>query len=357
MDKATIKLLYLTGPRVFATEKMKLVAQGSKHKTFFDFAMTHMSEYSIEVDFMELNSWGAISVLAQSLKILVLKKKYDAILTTTGTGLFLALSRFLLRWKRPYLCEILWQVDVSGKQFRPILDKLLKITLRSNVDRIICVVSSQKKSFSQTLLIPESRVLYIPYGVDTDFFKPQKAPLKGNALLCVGDACRDELTLIKAIKNLPVKLVRVSDEPKISEVYKKMAIGSQVCVLTGISDTELKKLYIESQLVIVPILLSANEPAGLTCLLEAMAMGKTVIVTKGLNSEDYVVADKTGVIVEPENPVALRNAILQLLGNDSKSNRIGNCAHQYIKDNFNMDINAEKLARSIRELMCPPYSS
>lgn len=298
-----------------------------------------------------------LSVLAQGLKVLTLRKNYDVVLTTTGTGLFLALSRFLLRWEKPFLCEIMYQVDTSGKSAKSILYKILRTTVRANVDRIICVASSQKKSFSMSLRIPEKRIEYVPLGIDTEFYRSERTSSEVNSVLCVGDADRDEVTLVRAVRNLPVKLVRVSDEPRISEVFKKMNYGprrsnlDKIVVLKGVSDIEIKRLYTESVIAVVPIYQNSREPAGLTSLLEAMAMGKTVIVTKGLSSEDYVIDDKTGIIVEPGNVEQLEKAIVQLLGDDSKRNRIGNCACQCVQKNFNIERNAEKLAICLQKLV------
>lgn len=317
-----------------------------------------MSKYLIKVDYIELKSWTTLSILAQGLKVLILRKNYDIILTTTGTGLFLALLRFLLPWKKPFISEILWQVDANNKYAESIFDKLLKTTLRLNVDRIICVASSQEKSFSKSLRIPEKRIEYVPFGIDSVFFTPEEnlPTVNSKIILFVGDAFRDELTLVRAIRNLPVKLVRVSDDHRIAEIYRQMKVESNsvalqnMVILTGISDLRLRQLYAESTIVVVPIISNCKEPAGLTSLLEAMSMGKTVIVTNGLNSEDYVVADKTGIIVEAMNPENMRKAIVKLLENDSERIRIGNCARQSVEENFNFERNVEKLAACFKKL-------
>lgn len=353
--KKLIKLLYLTGPGYLSQDKIKLIRQGYRWKYFFDFAMTELNKYSIDVDYLELKSWNSlISRLAQTLKVLASRKKYDLVLTSTGTGLLLGLSRFLYPWKKPYICKISWQVDYTGK-YKLIFDKFLKTVLRTYVNSIICVASSQIKSFSRSLGISQKRIKFIPLGIDTEFFRPEEMPFSLNSIICVGDADRDEFTLVKSVINLPVMLVRVSDEPRITEIFKRMS-GEHNCldnvrVLKGLSDVELKRLYSQSTLAVVSVRYDSRQPAGLTALLEAMAMGKTVIVTKGLNSEDYVINGETGIVVEPENPLEMKKAIIQVLNDDSMRNMIGKNACHFVQENCSIAGNAEKLAKCLRDIV------
>lgn len=210
----TLKVLYLTGP--LTSREIILSKRGFRKRTFFNSAMASMKKNSIEVDYLALKSWGQMREIVQAIKALIVRDYYDVILTATGTGLFLALVRFLLRWEKPYLFLIKWRVETNS-----ILDPFLVQIFRRNVDKIICVSSAQKKSFAKILNISMNRIIYVPLGIDTDFFRLETDTISASdVVLCVGDADRDDETLFKAVRNLPVKLIRVSDESKVFEFYK-----------------------------------------------------------------------------------------------------------------------------------------
>jgi len=348
-----LKVLYLTGP--LTSKELILSMQGLRKRTFFNTAMATMKKYSIEVDYLTLKSWGRMREIVQAIKALIVRDYYDIILTTTGTGLFLALVRFLLRWKKPYLFLIEWQVERN-----PILDLFL-IPIFRNIDKIICVSSVQEKSFAKTLNVSINRIRYVPLGIDIDFFRPETDIISASdIILCVGDADRDDETLFKAVRNLPVKLIRVSDEFKVFQFYKVLLkdclkppiLKAKFELLHAVSDLEMRELYAKSTLIIVPILKHSNQPAGLTVLLEAMAMGKPVIVTKGLITEDYVINGDTGIIINPDDANELKRMILELLDEDIKRKKLGNNARKFVEDNFTITKSTEELANILMQNAC-----
>lgn len=354
--KSSIKVLYLTSlgfNSLFTHEKMELVRRGLAKRPFFDWAMSSMKKYSIKVDYMTFRSRKYLNRIAQTFKTLILLDNYDIILTDKGTGLILSLMRFLHPWKRPRarLLIIMWQVEIKS-----MLDSHIKRIIGMNIDNIICVSSVQKRTFATLLNISRWRIKYVPLGIDTTFFKPEPNAAE-DFILCVGDADRDDETLMKAVMDLPVKLVRVSDEQKNIEVLRKQLIGSKpfyfkekLTLLHKVSDIELEKLYAKSKVVVIPIRCHSNQPAGLTTLLEAMAMGKPVIVTKGLITEGYVINGKTGIVIQPGDVAQLKNAIMQLLDNDSKRRKIGNNARKRAEENFTLKRSTERLASLLQNI-------
>lgn len=346
-----LRILYLTYP--FNIKEIGTSEQGIRKRTFFNFAMASMKKYSIEVDYLPTQSYYIMSQLLQTIKTIFFRKRYHIILTATGTGLLLALTRFFLRWEKPYLYLIKWRIET-----RSILDPLLKQIYRRYVDKIICVSSVQKEIFAKILNISKNRIINIPYGIDTEFFKPEINNISNNdVILCVGDTDRDDETLFKALKFLPFKLIRISDESKIFNSYKMQQrdkkssnLNKKFVLLHAVSDLTLKKSYAKSAIVIIPIYKSSNQPAGLTTLLEAMAMGKSVIVTKGLITEDYVINFKTGIVIPSDDVDNMKKAILQLLNNKLERKRIGNNARRWVEANFTIERNAEKLVHLFKSI-------
>jgi glycosyltransferase involved in cell wall biosynthesis len=64
-----------------------------------------------------------------------------------------------------------------------------------------------------------------------------------------------------------------------------------------------------SPVVVVPLVPTANRSAGQTTYVNALAMGKLVVVTDCLGVRDYVEHRVTGLVVPPGDAQALREAL------------------------------------------------
>jgi glycosyltransferase involved in cell wall biosynthesis len=69
---------------------------------------------------------------------------------------------------------------------------------------------------------------------------------------------------------------------------------------------------------------------GQSVLVEAMTMGKAVVVTRVNGTVDYIEHMKTGVLVPPRDPAAIRDAVAMLAGDAGLRQRIGAAAHQQV---------------------------
>jgi glycosyltransferase involved in cell wall biosynthesis len=94
----------------------------------------------------------------------------------------------------------------------------------------------------------------------------------------------------------------------------------------------LRQLYADAALVVVP-LVENDFQAGITTILEGMAMAKAVVCTRTTGQQDTIVDGETGRYVPPGDPDALRSAIECLLGDPDEAGRLAAngrswaCAH------------------------------
>ncbi len=124
---------------------------------------------------------------------------------------------------------------------------------------------------------------------------------------------RDYPTLIEAVRDLDIQVVIAAASPwsKRADTTQGQQIPSNV-VVRRFSQFELRDLYAACQTMVMP-LYEVNFQAGVTAILEAMAMGLPVICSQTPGQTDVIVAGETGVYVTPGDPAALKNAILELL--------------------------------------------
>lgn len=72
-------------------------------------------------------------------------------------------------------------------------------------------------------------------------------------------------------------------------------------------------------------------------LLEVMALGKPVVATAVVGNRDVVVEGETGLLVPPQNPFALAQAMIALLGSSEQRFQMGQAGRQRILSQFSIE--------------------
>ena len=97
-----------------------------------------------------------------------------------------------------------------------------------------------------------------------------------------------------------------------------------------LSQDELRDRYARAAVVVCP---SRTEGFGVVCA-EAMAHGKAVVATAVGGLQELVRHERTGLLVEPGNTVALRHAIDRLLADRTLRRRLGEAARADVAERF-----------------------
>jgi hypothetical protein len=194
-------------------------------------------------------------------------------------------------------------------------------------------------------LAPEAKVACLGWGVDLPFFP--KLPYNPDWFLSCGIANRDFRTLSSAAARIRSR-VRV-----ICPGLSKMDWSSNVTVIDGgvgwVTD-KTKTISVKDiisdhlprstgTLVIMkndPIEYTAN---GFTNVMEAMAVGQPLIVTKtgALPGELDVEKTGCGLYVPPNDPAALASAMETLESNPADARRMGEAGRRLCETRYNMD--------------------
>lgn len=204
----------------------------------------------------------------------------------------------------------------------------------------------------------------IPFGVDTEFFKPIKIPKdeKLFQILSVGYLIERKgfEYLIKAIKEVikkhdNVRLLIVGSGPlenKLKNLIKELALEGTVSILKNVSDNELLKLYNSSDLFILPSVVdSQGNTEGLgVVLLEAMACGLPVIGSNVGGITDIIKDGLTGLLVEEKDFIGISGSIITLIENENLREELSNKGHKLVSTKFSWD----KVARRYNEIYLHP---
>jgi glycosyltransferase involved in cell wall biosynthesis len=70
---------------------------------------------------------------------------------------------------------------------------------------------------------------------------------------------------------------------------------------------------------------------GQSVLLQAMTLGKAVIVTRVNGTEDYLEHMETGIFVPPNDPGAIAAAVSLLVGDEALRKKLGRAAQDRVK--------------------------
>ena len=100
---------------------------------------------------------------------------------------------------------------------------------------------------------------------------------------------------------------------------------------------------------VVPLLPTAY-PFGITSLLEAMAMAKPVVVSDTEGLRGIVEHGRTGLVVPPGDPAALRSAVRGLLEDAAARESLGQAARAAVLERFRLDQFVDELGRHLDEL-------
>ena len=225
--------------------------------------------------------------------------------------------------------------------------RLLSESLRSAAF-VVSLGSSQRDEITALAGLDPDRSLFAPFGVDADFFQPDKRSAEPLVLTVGKDLARDLATFGSAVAGLPVRIVAVTLPRNLAGVD----LPDNVEVLHEISWEHLRSLYASASVVVIPLRASTyrlgSEASGLTALLEAMAMARPVVATDRSVFADYVTRDVDAGLVQPEDPGALREAILRVLEAPEAAEAMGVSARLAVEHRFTSRQFAARLAPVLR---------
>lgn len=237
--------------------------------------------------------------------------------------------------------------------FSPAWLRFLRITHHwLAVDGWICVTQRQAQQLRQTIDPARSPAVAISQGVDTTFFDPGKASSSDMPpfILSVGAEMRNYELLLEAVRHLDQHVViKASSAWMAAGRGELTAIPANVQVIAQrLSYAELRDLYVNATLVVTPVV-ETLQAAGITTILEAMAMGKCVIATRSSGLPDILVHDQTGVIVEPDVE-ALAEAISMLMAAPQRRAALGYAAQQAVSTSTSVVEHARQVADFLHSL-------
>jgi glycosyltransferase involved in cell wall biosynthesis len=219
-----------------------------------------------------------------------------------------------------------WMKARISATFHQPTDKLQALAAKLSpgmLDGIVCVSKDQVPLLAH--LVPAGRCVFIPHGVDTEFFAPGPGavPDARPLLLSVGTHRRDFATLLNAAKIIKARrpdarILLVGARDKVAE----LAATGVIETASNVSDADLRTLYARACMVFLPLEAATANNA----LLESMATGRPAVVTDLPAIRDYA-STASAVFCPLGDAEAHAGAALALLEDADLRERMGNAAH------------------------------
>lgn len=278
---------------------------------------------------------------ARSLKVLTRRRHVDMVLSVFESSCLVSL---LLR--RPALFRpviAMWDiVPTTVWRARSIMQDLVV----PRVDHLF-LLSSGQRSYLEERWGAGGKTTVVYQHIDTGFFRPA-APSADGPVLAIGDDIgRDYDTLMQAVHDLDVDLVVKTRRPLGDPTGRRARVRQ---ISDRLSFRSLRELYAAARFVVVPLHHTLNV-SGVGSVLEALAMGKAMIVSDNPPIRDYVKPGETALVVPPNDPRALREAILTLHADAQKREFLGRNARKFAEEMFAQDVFGRRMAREIRRVV------
>ena len=236
---------------------------------------------------------------------------FDAVITGWDhPSLLFAFFQGLLRPRRK--CHVViytkWRVPPSR------LKRWLRLCqyrlVSSVVDRFVPLSHRQAEMHAHTWHIPREKFSVLPYHITMD--NSDVAVCEGDYIFAGGDDEKDYPTLLKAVAGLPYRVIIAAVH---RYHFEGLRIPETVEILTA-SREQYFQLMARARVVVVPLLNGAVR-GGEQTFLNAMLLGKPVIVLSECGADEYITNGESGIVLHCGDSTGLREAVLRVYEDDA----------------------------------------
>ena len=244
-------------------------------------------------------------------------------------------------------------LEEPAQDWRERLRAKLALASIRRADAVVAVSSAAADRLAELARLPRSAFRVIPNGIDLERFRGNGTDLHQTALRRTLGLSRDtRLVLLPAVlregKGHDVLLDAVPAlKKRVPSVHVLFVGGGErEAALRSLAQpyremirflgprNDIPELMAACDLVVLPSLTEALP----TVLMEAAAAGRPVVATRVGGAVEIVEEGRTGLLVTPGDPVALAEAMVNLLINCDLAHAFGEAARRLAQERFSLDL-------------------
>ena len=220
---------------------------------------------------------------------------------------------------------------------------------------VIAISGPVRDHLRMDFRMPQDKIVLIPSGVDVDLYssKPDvqtKRRIKWRNEYNLGegpvlgmiarfsdvkgqDIAVEAMRII--VRKVPKAKLLLAGEGKMEQKLREMVKSFQLesCVIFCPVVNQTAGLLSALDIFLVP---SRQEGLGIS-IMEAQAAGLPVVASRVGGIPDLIEHDRTGILVEPEYPAALAEAVIALCRDEHRRVELGQAAKEFIRENYSAD--------------------
>ncbi len=232
--------------------------------------------------------------------------RYAAVVTGRYGELLMLLQGMVPFLRRPsLLLDIEWY-ETYKTGWRIHLNRWLHRRIVAGASRIQVFCHAEATNYARYFGVDQKKFVWIPYCTDAG---SELEPVTGDYILTSGVHQRDYPTLLAAVKDLPVEIRVVAPQ----EHFRSLAVPGNVKILGRIPEAEYWRQLCAARLLVLALEKDVIRRPGVITYVGAMRLGKCVVVNDNTGAASYIEHGKTGFLVPPADPSALREQIRTLL--------------------------------------------
>jgi len=239
-------------------------------------------------------------------------------------------------------------------------------------DKILANSNYIKRFLIEERGLEREKIDVLPIAVDVNAFKPDENAkkelglLNRDVILFVGRKCpyKGPQVLVDALpeicKENPESLALLvgpdyffgsnsrSYSAFLEERARELGVKDNVVIKGFVSEQALRDYYNAADIVVCPSIW--QEPFG-KVVIEAYACEKPVVATKVGGLPEIVKDGASGILIPPNNPEALANAVCNLLKDKKRAKCMGKKGRKIVETKFSFEVVSKKCQRIYEELI------
>lgn len=206
---------------------------------------------------------------------------------------------------------------------------------------VVCYSSHEERVYSDIFSLPNTRFRFVRLGKTFTTGPCTVVKDTDRWVFSAGQSNRDYVTLIEAMRNVNARLTIATT----NNVAVPPDLSYRV-VVELLEGPNFLSTMAMSSLVVLP-LEDTDYSSGQIVLINAMALGKCIVITETKWTRDYVVHGENVWLVKPKDPEALSSSINLLLHDQGRRETIAHNAKECYENHFN----GREFGRRIADLL------